>query len=343
VLAPKVNGAWNLHELTSDMDLSMFVLFSSVAGTLGSPGQANYAAANAFLDALATHRCAIGLTGTSLAWGLWAQTSELTGRLGEHDMARMRRTGLLALSTEEGLQLLDDASAVNDAFVMPARLDVPALRAHARTGELHPLLRGMIQVRARHTANASNGSLARLLAKTPKDRHHEVVLQLVRSQTARVLGHNTSDAIDVQRPFKDLGFDSLAGVELRNRLTTETGIQLPATLVFDNPTPEVMARRLLDYIPGDASSGMSVEAELTELESRLSALSLDGRARATVAARLQTFLSRLSSTEEQIGDDDDVKSATVEEVFDLIDRELGSPELENGAQELGGVGEDGHV
>ncbi|MFZ1155277.1 MAG: SDR family NAD(P)-dependent oxidoreductase, partial [Solirubrobacteraceae bacterium] len=343
VLAPKLDGAWNLHELTSDMDLSMFVLFSSIAGTLGSPGQANYSAANAFLDALATHRRARGLTATSMAWGLWAQASGITGQLEERDLARVSRTGLLALSNEEGLRLLDIASTLNEAVVAPARLDVTALRAQAGTDELHALLRGVISVRSRQTTNTSDRSLARLLAHTPKDRHQQVILELVRAQTAQALGHNTVDRVDVQRSFKDLGFDSLAGVELRNRLSAETGMHLPATLVFDHPTPEAIARHLLDHISSEGSSAVSVETELGELERRLSALSEDGDARAAVTARLHSFLSRLSSEQAPSGDDEDVRSATAEEVFDLIDRELGSLAERGGDVALESAGEDRHA
>jgi polyketide synthase 12 len=250
VLAPKVTGAWNLHELTDGMDLSMFVLFSSVAGTLGSPGQANYAAANAFLDALATHRRAIGLAGTSMAWGLWAQVSDITGHLRELDLARMGRMGLLGLSTEQALHLFDAANTANEPFALTARLDMGTLRAHAREGELHSLLNGIVHVRSHNSADTTKGSLARLLEQTPQEQHLEVLLEFVRSQTARVLGHDTVDTIDVQRPFKDLGFDSLAGVELRNRLTGETGLQLPATLIFDYPAPATLAKYLLEGLGG---------------------------------------------------------------------------------------------
>jgi polyketide synthase 12 len=248
VLAPKLDGAWNLHELTKGMDLSMFVLFSSIAGLLGSPGQANYTAANAFLDALAALRHQVGLTATSIAWGLWAQASEMTSHLAELDLARMTRMGLLALSNEGALQLLDTASAVNEALVIPARLDFDALRAQARSGALNSLLRGMITVRSRALAGRSSRSFARLLAQTSQAQRGEIVLELVRSQTARVLGHSHSDAVDTRRPFKELGFDSLAGVELRNRLSAETGLHLPATLVFDNPTPAALAKHLLDEL-----------------------------------------------------------------------------------------------
>jgi benzoate-CoA ligase family protein len=248
VLAPKVTGAWNLHELTREMDLSAFVMFSSLAATLGGSGQANYAAANAFLDALAVHRRTRGLTGTSIAWGLWEKASEMTGNLGELDRRRMAEMGVLALSDEEALELLDAACAVNEACVVSARLDMSALRAKATTGGVHALLRGMVRVRSRRSAGASDGSLAALLAQTSPDRHAEVVLELVCAQTARALGHSGSDAVDPQRTFKDLGFDSLAGVELRNRIVAETGIRMPATLVFDHPTPSALAGRVLEEL-----------------------------------------------------------------------------------------------
>jgi NADPH:quinone reductase-like Zn-dependent oxidoreductase/NAD(P)-dependent dehydrogenase (short-subunit alcohol dehydrogenase family)/acyl carrier protein len=343
VLAPKVAGAWNLHELTRDMDLSVFVLFSSIAGTLGSTGQAGYSAANAFLDALATHRRANGLTATSMAWGPWSRASGMTARLEDRDLARMSRTGLLALSHEEGLRRLDLASSLNEAVVVPVRLDIAGLRAQARTQELNALLRGVINVRSRQSAGTPDRSLARLLAQTPKDRYHQVLLELVCAQTAQALGHSSADRLDVKRSFKELGFDSLAGVELRNRLSAEIGIQLPATLVFDHPTPEAIARGLLDYVPGEASSSVSFDTEIGELERRLSVLSQDREAKAAVTARLHDFLSRLSREQTPSGDDEDVRSATAEEVFDLIDRELGSFAGPGEDVALGGVGEDRHV
>jgi NADPH:quinone reductase-like Zn-dependent oxidoreductase/acyl carrier protein len=326
VLAPKVAGAWNLHELTCGMDLSAFVLFSSVAGTLGSPGQGNYAAANAFLDALASHRQALGLAGTSIAWGLWEQQSAMTSDLAERDLARMTRTGVLALSSEEGLGLFDDALTANEPFVVSARLDTGALRSRARSGELHPLFSAMIRVRARDTPRASNASLTQLLARTPEDQHHDIVLDLVRSGAARVLGHSTPEAIDTQRPFKDLGFDSLAAVELRNTLTTQTGMRLPATLIFDHPTPIDVARYLLEQADlSGASAATSLDAELADMERRLSRIVGDHLARETVAARLKAFLAGLADEETTVADDEDVRSAaTAEEVFELIDRELGS-------------------
>jgi NADPH:quinone reductase-like Zn-dependent oxidoreductase/acyl carrier protein len=326
VWAPKATGAWNLHDLTMDLDLSVFVLFSSITGTLASPGQGNYAAANASLDALASYRQAQGLAGISIAWGLWEQQSEMTGHLAERDLARMARNGLQALSNADGLRLLDEALAANEAHVITTKLDIPALRTQARNGELPALLSGIINVRPRDTTTTSDGSLSRRLAQTPQDQHHDLVLQLVRAATARVLGYSTPEAIDPQRTFKDLGLDSLAGVELRNRLAAQTGARLPATLIFDHPTPDAAARHLLALIEsGGAPTTASLDAEMTEMERRLSAIVADGMTRAKVTARLTAFLAGLSDGEHAPSDDEDVRSAaTAEEVFELIDRELGS-------------------
>jgi len=250
VLAPKVAGAWNLHQLTRETDLSAFILFSSMASVLGSPGQGNYAAANAFLDALAVHRLTLGLTGTSIAWGLWKQQSEMTGHLDELDHARMNRMGVLALSAEEGLALLDQALATNEPLVISARLDKSALRTHARDGVLPPLLHNVIGTPSRRAPGASTSSFAQLLMQTPQDQRSSVVLDLVRSHAARALGHSSPGVIGERSTFKELGFDSLAGVELRNRLASQTGLRLPATLVFDYPTPVVLAGYLLGEFAG---------------------------------------------------------------------------------------------
>ena len=154
MLRPKVDAAWNLHHLTENLDLSAFILFSSIAATLGSPGQANYAAANAFLDALATHRHSHGLPGTALAWGLWAQDSGMTSQLSQADKARLNRTGVLPLTSQQGLALLDATRTTEHATVVPARLDMASLRAQASSGTLSPLLHGLIHTPAHHTAAA---------------------------------------------------------------------------------------------------------------------------------------------------------------------------------------------
>jgi acyl transferase domain-containing protein/NADP-dependent 3-hydroxy acid dehydrogenase YdfG/acyl carrier protein len=259
VLAPKVDGAWHLHELTKDHDLSGFVLFSSAAGVFGAGGQGSYAAGNAFLDALAAHRRAQGLPATSLAWGWWAQESAMTGTLSEADRSRLTRAGVVALSAREGLELFDRARELGDALLVPVHLDAAALRAQARAGWVPPLLRGLVRVAARGVGEAAGGSLAQRLAGVPEGERERAVLELVCAETATVLGHASSAAIEVQRAFSELGFDSLAATELRNRLRGATGLPLPATLVFDYPTPVALARYMLAQVAWDG-----VEAEVQQ-------------------------------------------------------------------------------
>ncbi len=261
VLAPKVDAAWHLHELTKDLQLTAFVLFSSFTASLGSPGQGGYAAGNAFLDALAVHRRARGLPATSMAWGMWAQTGGMAGDLSEADVARWERSGVLAIPLEEGMRLFDAARAVEQALVLPARLDTAALRAQAAEGAVPTLLRGLIRASPRRTRAGGGGSLERRVAGVPEAEREGVVLELVRTQVAIVLGHNSPQAVQEQRAFKELGFDSLASVELRNRLGDVTGLSLPTTLVFDYPTPAAVAGYLLGEVAGtpeEAPAGASV-------------------------------------------------------------------------------------
>ncbi len=186
VLAAKVDGAVNLHELTQHQDLRAFVLFSSAAGVFGSPGQANYAAANAFLDALAAHRRSQGLAGTSMAWGWWEQPSEMTEHLSKADVARMGRLGVQPLDQADGLDLYEAASETCDALAVPVRLDMTALRAQARTGTLPPLLRGLVQVPSPRVAQASSGSLERRLEKLEEHQRRAAVLEIVCDHVAAV-------------------------------------------------------------------------------------------------------------------------------------------------------------
>ncbi|MGH3755281.1 MAG: SDR family NAD(P)-dependent oxidoreductase, partial [Pseudonocardiaceae bacterium] len=251
VLRPKVDAALHLHELTQDLDLSAFVLFSSVSGTFGSPGQGNYAAANAFMDALAHHRRARGLPATSLAWGLWAQHSAMTGRLDEADRSRMARGGVAALSTREGLALFDAARTVDEAQLIAARLDIAALRAQAGSGMAVPaVLRDLVRAPARRAVDAgSPGSgavdtLRQRLAGLPEGERNRMLQEVIRTHVVTVLGHVGPDAVDAGRAFKELGFDSLMAVELRNRLSAAIGLRLPTTLVFDHPTPTALAEYL---------------------------------------------------------------------------------------------------
>ncbi len=265
VLAPKLDAVVQLHELTKDIALSDFVLFSSVSGVMGSPGQANYAAANSFMDAFAQHRRAQGLVATSLAWGLWSEGTGMAERIGESAGERVRRVGLDALSDSEALRLMDIARGCAEPLLVPVRLDMAALRAQARLGLLPAQLRGLVRAPARRGRDGAS-SLARRLAATPAAEREAIVLTLVRTHVASVLGHASYEAVDPERAFKELGFDSLAAVELRNVLEGATGLRLAATVVFDHPTPAELAKQLCQRVDR-ASSAVSAVAAVTPLAS----------------------------------------------------------------------------
>jgi pimaricinolide synthase PimS1 len=248
VLAPKAIGALNLHELSRELelDLTHFVLFSSIAGLLGGAGQGNYAAANAFLDSLAAQRRSEGLPATSLAWGLWGEAEMGAGR-DDAAPAPVERTVFAPLARREGLELLDACLRRAEPLLVPVRLETRSLSQLAAAGILPGPLRGLVRAPARR---ATQGLLADKLAGVPEAEREGVVLELVRSQIAAVLGHATSAQVDPDKSFKDLGFDSLVAVELRNRLVAATGIDLPATTVFEYPTAASLAGRLLEEGPG---------------------------------------------------------------------------------------------
>ncbi|MFH9405381.1 SDR family NAD(P)-dependent oxidoreductase, partial [Streptomyces sp. NPDC017638] len=246
VWEPKARAAWNLHELTRERDLTAFVLFSSAAGTLGSPGQANYAAANTFLDALAVHRRALGLPATSLAWGYWAEPSGMTGHLTGADQDRLTRAGVVPLATDHALSLFDAALATGRAALAPVRLDLSVL---AGAPAVPAALKGLVSRKAARRP-ARHGAIADRLRSLPEAERLRAALDLVTADTAAVLGHREPGAVRDRQPFKDLGFDSLTSVELRNRLNTATGLRLPATVTFDHPTPRQLAEHLLSEILG---------------------------------------------------------------------------------------------
>ncbi|HWX45336.1 MAG TPA: type I polyketide synthase, partial [Solirubrobacteraceae bacterium] len=250
VMRPKVDAAINLHKLTEEMELAEFILFSSAAATLGSAGQGNYAAANAFLDALAHHRRAMSLPGLALAFGAWDRATGMTGALSETDRARLARLGMIPLSDEQGLELIDVARVAEKPLLLPMRLDTVALRAQGEAGVLPALMHGLIEVPARGAD--AEGSLARRLAGAPESEWDAIVLELVRGHVSAVLGHESAEAIDARRAFKELGFDSLGAIELRNRLHQATGLTLPSTLIFDHPTPLAVARYLRRAVEGTA-------------------------------------------------------------------------------------------
>ncbi|MEV6932617.1 SDR family NAD(P)-dependent oxidoreductase [Dactylosporangium sp. NPDC051485] len=330
VLRPKVDAAWNLHELTGD--LTAFVLFSSAAGVFGSPGQGNYAAANTFLDALAAHRRALGLPAHSLAWGQWARASGLTGRLDERDLARLSRSGIVPLADDEALALLDAATGSDRAALAPVRIDLAALREQAAHGALPATLTalagppGRRPAAARNDAPGPDGALAARLAGVPEADRPGVVVDLVRAQVATVLGHAGPETVQPNRGFVDLGFDSLTAVELRNRLTAATGFRLPATLVFDYPDSTSLAGFLLAQL-GDAAPAPATDPVLGELErlERVLAAHAPGRdGRLAIANRLKALLWSVEAADaEPAQDATELTDATDDEMFDLIEKELG--------------------
>ncbi|NJP45204.1 type I polyketide synthase [Actinacidiphila epipremni] len=257
VLRPKADAAHHLHELTQELapELAAFVLFSSVTGVTGTAGQANYAAANAALDALAAHRRARGLPAVSLAWGLWADADGMASGLGGAERERWARSGLLPQGTDEGLALLDRVLAAGAAgSLVPVRLDRAALRTRAVAGPLPAVLRDLVRAPRRRAATAAvpaaDGSWAGRTARLPVAERTRAVRELVRGTVATVLGYATPATIDTGRAFKELGFDSLTGVDLRNRLAAATGLRLSATAVFDHPSPGSLAAHLLTLLPG---------------------------------------------------------------------------------------------
>ncbi|HEX5401273.1 MAG TPA: type I polyketide synthase [Pseudonocardiaceae bacterium] len=267
VLAPKADGAWHLHELTDDLD--GFVLFSSAAGVLGTAGQGNYAAANGFLDGLAKHRVGQGLPAVSLAWGLWDQASRLTGdTTGGH--------GVRAMPPAEAMALFDAAVRGTAPTLVPARLDLTGWRSQA---DIPAVLRGLVPRGRRVAADdrVSPESLARQLVSLSPGVRTEMLLDLVRGEAAAVLGHTGSDAIGETQSFKDLGFDSLAAVQLRNRLIAATDVRLPATVVFDYPNPAALATQLGSQLVPDGRTE-TTDSEIADMSvDDLVATALGGR------------------------------------------------------------------
>ena len=328
VMAPKVGGAWHLHELTQGMDLRAFVLFSSLAGTVGNAGQAAYAAGNAFLDGLASYRRSRGLVGSALAWGPWTGVG-MAHELGEGERAQLERSGVKPFAPAQGLELLDAAWALDRPLLAPVALDLGVLRGFARDGLLPPLFAELVRAPAgRRRAARGGGQLEARLAGLDEGERERLVVELVREHAARVLGHASAERVDATLAFKDLGFDSLAAVELRNALAGEAGIQLPATLVFDHPTPVAVAGHLLEALARrDGAGAADLDGELDRLEQRLAALPADAAERARVGGRLQALLLGLADgarPEESAAVADRMQAATADEVFDFIDKELNS-------------------
>ncbi|MET9258797.1 type I polyketide synthase [Amycolatopsis sp. NPDC004079] len=302
VLRPKVDAAWHLHELTASLDLAAFVLYSSAGGTLGAAGQANYSAANVFLDALAHHRAAQGLPAVSLAWGLWSEGG-MSNDLADTDLIRMARSGVFGLSFADGLELFDATVAAGQPSLVPVRLDMSGLRADAHS--VPAMLRGLI--RGRRRVEVVDDSWNQVLRLSGAERVRAAV-DLVCGTAAVVLGHERRDAVDPRKGFIELGFDSLTAIELRNRLDVLTGMRLPATLIFDYPSVQVLGEHLVaDGAPS------AVEIQLDALENVVRALEPDEVS--GVVTRLKAVLASLIPDEE-------VEGASADELFALLDEEL---------------------
>ncbi|WP_420543184.1 type I polyketide synthase [Streptomyces katrae] len=312
VLRPKVDAALHLHELTRDLDLAEFVLFSGAAGTFGTSGQAHYAAANVFLDALAAHRRASGLPGTSVAWGFWAERSAMTGHLDETAVRRLGRAGIAEMSSAQGLAFFDAAHGTGEPLVLALRLETAALRERAAAGTLPALLRGLVRVPARRAAadgaQAAEGAagavpetagpaLADRLAGLPEAERTERLVELVVGQVAAVLGHASAAQIEPEQAFKALGFDSLSAVELRNRMNRATGLRLSATLAFDHPTPLALAAHLGEELARSRRpSADRVLAGLGLADDLLSSVSGTDGDRSRIVARLRELAAKYAGS-----------------------------------------------
>ncbi|QKW05117.1 SDR family NAD(P)-dependent oxidoreductase [Streptomyces sp. NA04227] len=335
VLRPKAVAADLLHEVTAELGITLdaFVLFASSAGMWGSGGQAAYAAANAHLDALAERRRAQGLAATAVAWGPWAEAGMAASEdIDEH----LRRRGVIGIAPGTAIAALQQALDLDETTVGVADVDwslfaptFTAMRHSPLIAEL-PAVKAVLEEDEQAAAGGDTATAAALLEKlgaaSQADQQH-LLVELVRAQAAAVLGHRTAEAVQEARPFKDLGFDSLTAVELRNRIATETGLRLSATLLFDHPTPGALAAHLRqNLVVDEAGSDTTVLADLDRIDATLTRLAPDEAARHRIAGRLQVLLTKWGATEqhgETTDAHDDLASASAEEIFALIHDELG--------------------
>jgi acyl transferase domain-containing protein/thioesterase domain-containing protein/aryl carrier-like protein len=279
VMRPKIDAAWYLHELTRELGVSEFLLFSSAAGLIGGVAQANFAAANVFLDALAAHRRAAGLPAISIAWGDWALDTRILEAFGEMDRLRFERSGAIPFTVEEGLDLLDAIRAADEPLVAPVGLDPAVLRGQASVGMLPALLRGL--VRQPDAAAGAEDFRARL-AGMAREQRPGAVLELVRDQAAAVLGHSSGADVDPEQFLQELGLDSLGLIEFRNRVKAATGVLVSVRALSDRPTLSSAARYLLEQLEA-GGSGAAAEEEGGAASVSFSALLAEARANDAVA------------------------------------------------------------
>ncbi|MEU5540759.1 SDR family NAD(P)-dependent oxidoreductase, partial [Streptomyces sp. NPDC020362] len=331
-VAAKALGAVHLHELLGDQELDAFVLFSSVSGVWGGGGQAAYSAANAFLDGLAQHRRARGLAATAIAWGPWGEGGMVADA---GDEERLRQRGLTTLRPDRAVSALHGALSGGDGTVTVADVDWERFVVPFTVSRPSALLSDLPEVRDALAAEpaeqaAEPSALKEKLSALSEDEQQRLLVDTVCAHAAAVLGHSGSAAVEPDLAFRDLGFDSLTAVELRNLLTADTGLTLPATLVFDHPTPEAIARHLWGELVGGTGPdevSVSVFSELDRLESVIStAASAEETVRSGVRRRLQELLSLVNSAGEQGTESADaqrqLQDATIDDIFDLVDQDL---------------------
>ncbi|MEV6730904.1 type I polyketide synthase [Streptomyces sp. NPDC051364] len=333
LFAPKVDAVRHLDELTRGLDLEAFIVYSSASSVFMGAGSSGYAAANAFLDGLMDTRRAAGLPGLSLAWGTWEYATNMTTHLTTDDQVRMSRRasrdGVVALKPAEGMELFDAAVVSAQSLLVPVKLDLRGVRAGAAArGGVPHLLRGLVpagrqQARA---GSAKEGDLARRIAGLAEAEQEALLLDLVRGQAALVLGHTGPEGVRAETAFKDVGFDSLTSVELRNRMREATGLKLPATLVFDHPTPLTLARHLRDELGISDDALSRVNAKIEDVEALISGLLLDESMKSSIALRLQGLVARCNGVLENVDAStvaEQLESASADEVLEFIDGEFG--------------------
>ncbi|MEU5959556.1 KR domain-containing protein, partial [Streptomyces sp. NPDC047525] len=337
VLAAKAVGAWNLHDLLRDVPLELFLMFSSVSGVWGSAGQGGYAAANAYLDALAEHRRAEGLPGTSIAWGAWAGD----GMAGDDEyVAWLNRSGMRTMAPARAMAALQSVVDRDETCVTVSDMDW-ARFADAFNAARHRTLLDRLEytTEADGTAGAADsdsvGPLAARIASAAPAQRTYVLLEALGAEVAAVLGHARAVELEEDLSFLKIGFDSLMGVELKGKLATATGLDLPATLIYDFPTPAELVAHLLERLAGSADADPSdgLLTPLRELERALEFTPNDDALREEVTGRLETLLWRwqelttggTGTSPEPGGEDlqEDLEAVTDDEIFDLLDREFG--------------------
>jgi len=327
VLAVKKQGAQHLHELTTHCELDAFVLFSSLAGTFGAAGQANYAAANAFLDAFAEVRRQHGLPATSVAWGPW----QGDGMAGPGVVERMRRGGVHPLPVASAVAALEAAITANDTHVLVADLEWERYGAGLLRGPHRALVEHLPEVRAladavAHTAtqDGTSSGLFDGFAGLSADEQRRKLRVLVRSQVAAVLGHSRFDQVSDRTPFRELGFDSLTAVDLRNMLAGVTGLTLPASLIYDHPSVTALVEYLgAQLIPAAADPIAQLVEDINRLEADLMRIDAGSNERDLLVERLRAVLSRRASAVGARAPAASLNGAGAEELYDFIDNELG--------------------